>query len=326
VIVRRKMDRREFLTTAAGAATAAALGLCHTGEALAQSSGRIPRRRLGKTGRMLSIIGFGGIVVMGHEQEEANRFVAEAFERGVNYFDVAPSYGDGEAEAKLGPALRPYRKRSFLACKTGRRDRSGAEAELNQSLKRLQTDYFDLYQLHALTTMDDLDRALAKDGAIQAFLAAKKDGRIRHIGFSAHSVEVALAAMDRFDFDTILFPINFVLYHQANFGPQVVKKAKEKGMGILALKAMARQQWPRDAKRDEYPKCWYQPVTDPAEASLAVRFTLSEPITAAVPPGDIRLFRMAMEAGARFKPLDKTERQTLVDRSAGLRPIFSLAA
>jgi len=323
------MDRREFIKGTAAGIAAAVVGLSGVSEAAMTDNGgpdRIRRRKLGKTGRMLSMIGFGGIVVMGHEQSEANRFVAEAVERGINYFDVAPSYGDGEAETKLGIALAPYRKRVFLACKTTRRDRRGAEEELATSLKRLKTDYFDLYQLHALTTMDDLDRALASDGAIQAFLQARKEGRIRYIGFSAHSAEVALAAMDRFDFDTILFPINYVLYYNANFGPQVVQKAKEKNMGILALKMLARQQWPQGANRSEYPKCWYQPITDPEEAALAVRFTLSEPITAAVPPGDIRLFRTALNLAGQFKPLKQSERELLKQKVASLTPIFRLSA
>lgn len=112
----------------------------------------------------LSIIGFGGIVVKDAEQQHANRVVAEAFEKGVNYFDVSPTYGD--AELKLGPALEPYRKKVFLACKTGQRRREGASEELNESLKRLRTDYFDLYQLHSITDVkNDVDAVFAKGDA-----------------------------------------------------------------------------------------------------------------------------------------------------------------
>ncbi|HEY3285000.1 MAG TPA: aldo/keto reductase [Armatimonadota bacterium] len=318
------MDRREFLmNTAAGVAAVTAAGLEGAPEAAAAGRELLPRRVLGKTGRKLSIIGFGGIIVMGHEQPEANRIVAEAVDGGVNYFDVAPSYGDGEAEEKLGPALEPFRRNSFLACKTGRRDRQGAQEELDRSLKRLRTDHFDLYQLHGLTKMSELDQALGAEGALKTFEAAKKEGRIRHIGFSAHSVEVALAAIDRYPFDSILFPVNFVLFNQANFGPQVVKKAQEKGMGILALKSMASQPWPEGAKR-EYKYCWYQPVEEPVLATLAVRFTLSQPITAAVPPGDVRLFRTALKAGQGFKKLSAEDLKTIKARAAERQPIFRL--
>lgn len=107
----------------------------------------LSQREYGQTGVKLAIIGFGGIVVKDAEQQHANRIVAEAFEKGVNYFDLAPTYGD--AELKLGPALEPYRKNAFLACKTTERQREGASEELKESFKRLRTDYFDLYQLHA---------------------------------------------------------------------------------------------------------------------------------------------------------------------------------
>ena len=116
------------------------------GDYHSKNPARLPQRQYGQTGVKLSIIGFGGIVVDGAEQQHANRLVAEAFEKGVNYFDVSPTYGDAELE--LGPALKPYRKNVFLACKTGQRRREGASEELNESLKRLHTDYLDLYQLH----------------------------------------------------------------------------------------------------------------------------------------------------------------------------------
>jgi aryl-alcohol dehydrogenase-like predicted oxidoreductase len=277
---------------------------------------------LGKTGEQLSIIGLGGVVVMATEQSFADRIVAEAFDRGINYFDVAPSYGN--AEERLGPALVPYRKKVFLACKTLKRDKAGARAELEQSLKLLHTDHFDLYQLHALTKMVDLDQALAPGGAMETLLEARQAGKVRWIGFSAHSVETALAAMDRFPFDTILFPLNWVLYYQANFGPQVLDRARSKSMGCLALKAMAKTSWPEGLEKKPYPKCWYQPCKPPEEATLALRFTLSEPVTAAVPPGEERFFRLAMEVASSFQPVTDAERETLKKRSTGLKPLFQL--
>ena len=281
------------------------------------------RRVLGKTRQELSIVGFGGIVVMNVEPAEASRLVAEAIDRGVNYFDVAPSYGN--AEERLGPALAPYRDRAFLACKTGKRTKEEAAQELRQSLARMRTDHFDLYQLHALTSMEEMERALGPGGALEAFLEARDAGLIRHIGFSAHSVETALAAMDRFDFDSVLFPTNFVLYYQANFGPQVIERAQQKGVGRLALKAMARTPWAEGQPRT-FSKTWYQPVADPEEAALALRFTLSQPITAAIPPGEAALFRIALDVAAQFRPLTPEETAELRRRASALQPIFRLAA
>ena len=154
--------------------------------------------------------------------------------------------------------------------------------------------------------------------------AAKKEGKIRYIGFSVHSAETALAAMDRYNFDTILFPVNFVLFTQAGFGPQILKKAQEKNMGILALKGMAKTVWPAGEKDHPQPKCWYQPAAFPDEASLGLRWTLGHPITAAIPPGDERYFRLAMDVAQNYKPLESHEEQALLAGAHGAEPIFHL--
>jgi aryl-alcohol dehydrogenase-like predicted oxidoreductase len=281
------------------------------------------RRPLGQTGAELSIIGFGGIVVENATPDESRGLVAEAIDRGVNYFDIAPSYGN--AEERLGPALEPYRDQVFLACKTTERTRDGAAAELRQSLGRLRTDRFDLYQLHAMTTREDLETALGPAGALEAFLEAREQGLIRHIGFSAHSQEIALELMDRFDFASVLFPLNWMEYENAGFGPAVVQKAVQKGVGRLALKALARQKWPEGADRSGWPKCWYEPCADPREAELALRFTLSQPVTAAIPPGEAELFRRALDVAEDFVPLFEGELEELRRRAQGLVPFFETA-
>jgi aryl-alcohol dehydrogenase-like predicted oxidoreductase len=316
------MKRRVFLKQAAIAAAAVAC----TSQAHASTStptSPIARRALGKTGEHLSIIGFGGIVVMNEEAGAASNIVAESVDRGINYFDVAPSYGN--AQERLGPALAPYRNKCFLACKTDGRMKNDSRADLEQSLKLLKTDHLDLYQFHALTKRSDLDKVLGPGGAIETMEAARKEGKIRFIGFSVQSAETALAAMDRYNFDTILFPINWVLFSQANFGPQILKRAQEKKMGILALKAMAKTVWPTEQRHSHpEPKCWYQPAAFPDEASLGLRWTLGHPITAAIPPGDERYFRLAMDVAQNYKPLDAAEEQALLAGAHGAEPIFHL--
>ncbi len=305
------MNRREFVVTAtsAGAASGAVKPF--------------PRRPY-KDGIELSVIGFGGIVVMGGEQPEANKRVAAAWERGINYFDVAPQYGDGEAEIKLGPALEPYRKNAFLACKTLMRDAAGAQMEMERSFKRLRTDHFDLYQFHAVSSMDDVRKILAPGGAAEWFLKAKKEGKTRYCGFSAHNAEAAIALLDAFPADSILFPVNFACWHAGGFGPQILQKAKQKGAARLALKGMAYQPWPKALARAErkYPKCWYQPLDDLEKARLGLRWTLSQEITAAVPPGDERLFSMAMDIGAEFKPLTMREQTEVAAWAKTTEPLF----
>lgn len=279
------------------------------------------RRQLGKTGHELSIIGFGGIIVTNATAEEAAARVGAAVDGGVNYFDVAPSYGN--AEQMLGPALAPHRDNVFLACKTGKRDRAGADAELKQSLTHLQTDHFDLYQLHALSTMQDVEQAFGPNGAMETFVRARDAGLVRHLGFSAHSAEVALDALARFPFESVLFPFNYVTWNEANFGPQVLEKAKELGAGRLALKAMARGPIP-DGQPKPFAKCWYTPLADPAEATLGLRWTLSQDITAAVPPGEWPLFQIALQAGQNFSPMTSDEMADMARRARGEQPLFRL--
>jgi aryl-alcohol dehydrogenase-like predicted oxidoreductase len=316
------MKRREFIKQAAITAAAVA-STSQINASTSTPSNPIERRTLGKTGEKLSIIGFGGIVVMNEETGAAKNVVAEAVDRGVNYFDVAPSYGN--AQERLGPALAPYRNKSFLACKTDGRLKDDSRTDLENSLKLLKTDHLDLYQFHALTKMTDLDKVLGPGGAMETFEAAKKEGKIRFIGFSVHSAETALAAMDRYPFDTILFPLNWVLFTQAGFGPQILKKAQEKKVGILCLKSMAKTVWPAAEKENHpQPKCWYQPAAFPAEASLGLRWTLSHPVTAAIPPGDEKYFRLAMDVAQSYKPLQAAEEKTLLAGGPGTEPIFHL--
>lgn len=283
----------------------------------------MPRRGLGLTGERLSIMGFGGLVVMEKPQEHANQSVARAVDLGINYFDVAPTYGD--AEDRLGPALEPYRKSVFLACKTTQRMAAEATEELHASLRTLRTDYVDLYQLHAIRKREDVETAFGPGGAMEAFLKAREEGKTRFLGFSAHSVEAAMAAMDRFDFDTILFPINYVAWWKGAFGPQVVARAREKKMGILALKALARGPWPEGVEHT-YPPCWYEPITDPEEAQLALRFTLGQSVTAAIPPGNEELFWFTLGLSQTVEPLSKAEEQKLRSMADAATPLFRYPA
>ena len=279
------------------------------------------RRPYGNTNIDLSILGFGGILVMDCETKDASRMVAKSVDCGINYFDVAPSYGN--AEERLGPALEPYRKDVFLACKTGERNGEKAERELMQSLKNMKTDYFDLYQLHAMTTREDVEQAVAPGGILSFLIDAKNKGIIRHIGFSAHSVEVAIELLDLFNFDSVLFPLNWTHYFQANFGPQVVEQAVKKGTAVLALKALAFGKI-SDGENRAFPKCWYVPIEDPELADLALRFTLSQPITAAIPPGEEKLFDMAIDISDNFRPISDHETEYLKQRSCEAIPMFNL--
>jgi predicted aldo/keto reductase-like oxidoreductase len=313
------IGRRNFLKRTAAVSAMSCFPATLSGLYREMMPGQIEKRALGKTGENLSMIGFGGIVVKDATTQEAADRVSRAYDLGINYFDVAPTYGN--AEDMLGPALEPYRKNAFLACKTQARDKVGVEQELARSLKKLRTDHVDLYQMHAVTKVSDAEQILGPQGALEAFVEAQKSGKVRFIGFSAHSVEAAQKLLAGFDFDTILFPINFATWHKGNFGAQVLEVAQGRGMGILALKAMAKGRLPQQGKRVRS-KCWYEPLTDPKEAELGLRFTLSHPVTAAIPPGDEELFEWALKFALRFKPLNAQEESTIKELARTSNPIF----
>jgi len=315
------MKRRKFIETSAMSLPLISMFPANLSAIIRETAkGKMEKRALGKTGEMLSMIGFGGIVVDKATTEQSASRVKEAIDHGINYFDVAPSYGN--AEEMLGPALEPYRKDVFLACKTQERKKEGARRELEQSLKYLRTDHFDLYQLHAVTSLEDVDTIFGKGGALETFVEAREEGKVKYLGFSAHSVEAALALMEGFDFDTILFPFNFAAWYNGNFGPQVMEEAKKREMGILALKAMAWRRWEEGEERN-IDKTWYKPLTDKEQARAGLRFTLSHPVTAAIPPGHEDLFSMALGLATEFKPMADAEIEAIKKKAMLTDPIFS---
>ncbi len=251
------------------------------------------RRILGKTGYKVSPVVFGGIVNMQETQDDANRYVACAIERGVNYFDVAPSYGD--AEVRLGPALSPYRSAVYLACKTNQRLAASSKEELLRSLEHLRTDYFDVYQLHAMTTQEDIDLAFGENGVMETLLWAKREGLIRKIGFSTHNEDIALKAMDLFEFDTVLFPMNWALGIVRGWGDRIAERVKQTNAGLLAMKTMVHRRWFEGEER-VYPKSWCKPIIgNDALTIAAMKYGLFKGAATLVPPGDFEHFSFMLD-------------------------------
>jgi len=320
------VKRRDFLKVSAGTFAVICAGprIPAAEEVPVSNRAALPKRPYGKTGEHLSVIGFSGLTLSRIDQDRTNRLVAWAVERGCNFFEVAAAYGD--AEVKLGPALEPYRKDVFLSTKTKARDAEGAKAEFERSLARLRTDHLDLYHLHCLLDVEkDVKAVFAKGGAWEFVGPALKDGRIRHIAFSAHTEETALAAMDHYDFDSFLLPINPAAWFQAGFGPKVLAKAKAKGIQPMAIKALCRQAWtrPRNERQDEpFGWMWYQPVSDAEERDLSIRWALSHPITALMPPHEETLWRKAVTAGMDYRPMDEAGLAKLKALAGTLKPLF----
>ena len=249
-------------------------------------------RKYGPNKINLSVIGLGGIVVKDTNPFEAEEIIKYANDNGVNYFDVAPGYGN--AQELMGPGIEGIRNDIFLACKTNKRDKENSKIELEDSLKKLRTNYFDLYQLHGMKTDEDFNNVSSKNGALETLFEAKEQGIVKHVGFSCHSVSVADKLIDNYDFDSILFPVNWALMLKHNFGTELLKKCEERDISVLALKCMANELW-SDNNRGDFKKCWYKPLTDKELIKLAIKFTLSKNVISFLPPGNTSLFKTALE-------------------------------
>jgi predicted aldo/keto reductase-like oxidoreductase len=321
------MKRRSFLKVMGGVAGAAALGvrpvLVSEAEAAAAATGEMPKRVLGRTGFKVSVVGFAGLGLMHYDQERCTADIHKAFDRGLNYYDVAPAYGkDGDCEIKMGIALQGLdRSRYFLACKSKMRDKDGCRLELERSLKRLKTDYFDLYQMHHLVKPEQVEQSLGPGGALETILQAKKEGKIRAIGFSAHTTKAALLALRGFAYDTVMFPVNYVEYYTRGYGKEVLALAKEKGAAVLSIKTMNAGAWPQGAERTR--KWWYRPLEQQDDINLAYRWTLSLPgVVVGFPPSWSDLQDRAITAGIAYRPATEADAKKLETMAQGCGSIF----
>jgi predicted aldo/keto reductase-like oxidoreductase len=205
----------------------------------------------------------------------------------------------------------------YLACKTQGRTKDAALAELHNSLKLLKTDHFDVYQMHGVRP-EDVDTVLGPGGALEALREAKEKGLVRNIGFSTHFDAVALRLIESFDFDTLLFPINWACWLKNGLGQEALKAAAAKNMGRVAIKALGHRA--KDSQDDGYPKCWYRPIIEDTElAELALRFTLSRDVHVAVSPGDARLLKLGLSIVEKYNgappPLSPAELEELKRRA-----------
>jgi len=321
------MKRRSFLKVVGSATSGAALapqnmlGMAPAVDEVQRVAG-LPHRVLGRTGQRISVVGFPGLALTHYEQEECTAGLHAALERGVNYFDVAPAYGKGVCETRMGIGLEGVeRSRYFLSCKTKARDKAGAREELERSLKLLKTDQFDLYQLHCLRRPEEVEEALGPDGAIRTLLEARERGQVKYLGFSAHTTKAAVAAMRGFRFDTAMFPINFVELLGFGIGREVLEVAQEQEVAVLAMKALARGAWPKGAERTR--KWWYRATEEQAEADLAVRFALSQPgVAAVIPPSFLDLVEKAVVAARGYRPIMAAEVEQLTGIARSCESMF----
>jgi aryl-alcohol dehydrogenase-like predicted oxidoreductase len=273
------------------------------------------QRFLGKTGLSVGVFGFGGLAVRDMPIREAARVVANAVERGVNFFDVAPIYGN--AQQILGSALKDCRDKVILSCKSNKRTKDGLLKDLQESLRVLHTDYIDIYQLHAVQE-HEAQKIFGKDGAMEALESARKKGIIRYTGFSSHYDDAAVKLIRGNTFDTMLFPVNWASWLKNRVGQAALEEAAKQNLGCIAVKSLADRAKENDL--DGYPRCWYKPiVNDPEFADLALRFTLSKAVHTTLSPSDVRLLEMGLaileNRGGVALPLTETELEVLKRRA-----------
>lgn len=276
----------------------------------AGETGGIPYRALGRTGETVSLVGIGGAHIgRAASEQEGIRIVRTALDRGINFLDNSWDYNDGKSEEWMGKALRDgYRRKAFLMTKIDGRTKESANAQLEESLKRLQTDHLDLLQLHEIIRRSDADRSFAPGGALEAVVEAQRAGKVRHIGFTGHkSPDIHLhmlevAAAHGFAFDTVQMPLNVMDAHFRSFEERVLPVARERGLGVLGMKPMG-----------DHVILTSNAVT-PIEC---LHYTMSLPVAVCITGCDsVEVLEQAIQAATSFRPLSEAERSALLAKTA----------
>lgn len=281
------------------------------------------KRTLGRTGYKASVITLGGCGPGYVDQKEADKFIKLALDNEINLVDIAPSYG--EAEFRFHNTITKHRNKFFLADKTMERTKEGAYKELQNSLAVTGTEVFDNYQFHAVGTQEELDQIFAKGGAMETFQEARDTGIIKNIGITGHAnIELFIQALDRFDFDTVLFPVNVSAMtnpHPHNDFRPLLKKAIEQDVGVVAIKSILKRRWVNEKKYNT----WYEPVTTQEDIDKSVWYTLSQEGVTTIPlPCDVRLWEKVIDAGKRYSQLSRSEMDEIEEwaKMNGNSPLF----
>ena len=281
-------------------------------------------RRFGRTGHNSTIAIFGAAAFWEISQADADQVMEQVIEAGINHIDIAPSYG--QAEQRVGPWMLRERQRFFLGCKTMERTKQGAWDEMQRSLKLLQTEAFDLYQCHAITTMAELDAVTMKGGALEAFADARKRGLINFIGITGHGAQapqIYLEALRRFDFDSILFPLNFVQFANPEYrkaADELIATCKAKDVGTMVIKTITKAPW---GERTHTATTWYEPFSQAEEIQRAINFALSYEVTGLCTPGDTSILPLVLNACKNFTFMNTAQREEMIQSANQYEPLFT---
>jgi aryl-alcohol dehydrogenase-like predicted oxidoreductase len=281
-------------------------------------------RRFGRIGHMSTIAIFGAAAFWEISQTDADKVIEQVIAAGVNHIDIAPSYG--QAEERIGLWMPRERSRFFLGCKTTERTKEGAWKEMQQSLRRLQTETFDLYQCHAVNTFEELDAVTMKGGALEAMVEAQRTGLTKFIGITGHGVDapaIYLEALRRFDFDSVLFPLNFVQMANSEYRKKaetLIAECRKKDVGTMVIKTITKGPW---GEKAHTATTWYEPFEQMEEIQHAVNFALSYDVTGLCTAGDTRVLPLVLKACQNFRALSEQEREAMIQSAQAFEPLFS---
>src|SRR5882762_3761846 len=301
------VSRRSFLKSATAAAV---FGAASSHTLMAETKEGMPQRALGRTGEKVSAIGLGGYhIAKQAEEAESITIIRSAIDRGLTFMDNCWDYNGGVSEIRMGKALRDgYRQKVFLMTKIDGRTRETAASQIDESLKRLQTDRIDLMQFHEVIRLEDPDRIFASGGAIEAMVEARRSGKIRYIGFTGHKDPfvhlrmLEIAAANKFRFDAVQMPLNVMDAHFRSFEHQVLPRLVADEIGVLGMKTMGD------------PFILESKTVTPIEC---LHYALNLPISTVITGIDsLKVLDQALEAAKTFKPMSKEAVSRLLARTA----------
>lgn len=314
-------DRRMFLKSLAG--VTAGLTLAGTTQAQAKERDRLgdvlPKRKLGRTKEYVTMLGTGGYHVGWTTERDAQEVIESAIEGGVRFFDTAESYAEGTSETRYGKYLTPkYRDLIFLTSKSTGKDAKTVREHLEASLKRLKTDHIDLYQVHSITTPEDVDSRIQL-GVLDVLLKAKEEGKIRYLGFTGHQNPFAHARMlektrESDIFDSVLMPVNVLDQTYFSFTQNIMQKALDRNLGICAIKSLADGRF--FAKKEQANWTSDDPVI-PNHLSIkeAMHFVWSLPVTVLISGNENATFmREKIDLARTFSKLTEAQKLALIEK------------
>ncbi len=281
------------------------------------------KRRFGRSGHMSTLAVFGGVALGQIDQSLADEVIQQVIKSGINHIDIAPSYG--HAEERLGPWMPKIRDDVFLGCKTTERSKAGALKEFHESQSRLQVEHFDLYQLHAVTTMADLDQCTMQGGALEGVIEMRKKGLTRWIGITGHGMQapnIFIEALSRFDFDSVLFPINPRLFADENYHQttlELLDLCETKDVGVMIIKSVAKEPW---GEKEQRFHTWYVPFEDQKIIQININFVLSQKLTHICTAGDYRMLPKVIKACTNFEDMKEEDQRALIKTQSHLENIF----